>query len=71
MAKLMNLKGIFVYLKDGKHYETNETQNIPEKIDALIKFVPDYPPSPHSEEDHEYIESFMDVFREIQKREKY
>ena len=34
----------------------------------LIKFVPKEPPEPHSQEDHDYINTFPEKFREVFKR---
>jgi hypothetical protein len=35
----------------------------------VISFKPEYPSSPHSEEDHEYIETFDSKLKELMKRE--
>ena len=51
-----------------KIFEYTNVNDIPEKFDHLIKFVPTSPPGPHSEEEHELIDSFMIKFKEIQKR---
>ena len=51
-----------------KIFEYTNVNDIPKKFDHLIKFVPTSPPEPDSEEEHELIDSFMDKFREIQKR---
>tara|TARA_R110001592_G_scaffold319028_1_gene596298 strand:+ start:52 stop:258 length:207 start_codon:yes stop_codon:yes gene_type:complete len=51
-----------------KLFDYTNANDIPEKFDHLIKFVPTSPPEPHSEEEHKLIDSFMNKFREIQKR---
>ena len=51
-----------------KIFEYTNVNDIPEKFDHLIKFVPTVPPEPHSEEEHKLINSFMIKFKEIQKR---
>ena len=52
----------------NKLFDYTNVDDIPKKFDHLIKFVPTSPPEPHSEEEHELIDSFMDKFTEIQKR---
>ncbi len=34
----------------------------------IYKFLPTLPPEPHTQEDHDYINSFMPKMRELQKR---
>jgi hypothetical protein len=46
-----------------------DTEDLPDSYDNLISFKPDERPSPHTEEDHEYHESFTRIFNEILKRE--
>ena len=58
----------FIVKIGKKLFEYTNINDIPEKFDHLIKFVPTVPPEPHSEEEHELIDSFMDKFKEIQKR---
>ena len=56
-------------VKIGKKlFNYTNVDDIPEEFDHLIKFLPKAPPGPHSEEEHELIDSFMNKFREIQKR---
>ena len=40
------------------------------KNENIIKFNPTPPPSPHSEEDHEYIETFDKKLHELMDREE-
>jgi hypothetical protein len=42
--------------------------DIPEEFDHLIKFLPTLPPEPHTQADHDLIDSFMPKMREIGKR---
>ena len=41
-----------------------------EKFDHLIKFVPKEPPEPHTQEDHDYINTFPEKFKEVFAREQ-
>ena len=64
------MKGEFVIRIDNNLYTFNNIQDIPEEFDNVIKFSPEFPPEPHSEEDHDLIHSFVDVLHELMKREK-
>ncbi len=64
------MKGEFVVLI-GKDLHTFENyEDIPEEFDNVIKFLPDYPPGPHTEEDHQYIHTFRSKLKELMQREK-
>jgi len=63
------VKGKFKILIEGNLQVFQDTNDIPEKFDNLIEFLPEYPPGPHTEEQHEEMEGFMDVFRELMERE--
>ena len=51
-----------------KLFDYTNVDDIPEKFDHLIKFLPTTPPSPHTQVEHDLIDSFMPKMREIQKR---
>lgn len=48
----------FVFLINGKLKEYNKYEDIPEDFDHVIKFLPEIPDGPHSEEQHEEIEKW-------------
>ena len=48
-------------------YENYE--DIPEKFDNMILFAPAIPEAPHTEEQHAEIESWMEKFVDVLKRE--
>ncbi len=54
----------------NKLFDYTNVSDIPEKFDHLIKFVPIEPPEPHTQEDHDYINTFPIKFSEIFKREQ-
>ena len=55
----------------SKKISSNEIDNfILFKNENIIKFNPTPPPSPHSEEDHEYIETFDKKLHELMDREE-
>ena len=49
--------------------EYDNYDNIPDKFFRLIKYNPEYPPTPHSEEDHKMIEEFDNKLHEQLRRE--
>ena len=54
----------------NKLFDYTNVSDIPEKFDHLIKFVPIEPPEPHTQADHDYINTFPIKFSEIFKREQ-
>lgn len=63
------MKGIFEILVNGKLEIYHDYNDIPEVFDNVIKFLPDTPPPPHSDEDHREIELWMQRFQELLKKE--
>ena len=64
------MKGSFrVKLFDRSIVEYNNYDDIPDNFYRLLKYNPDYPPTPHSEEDHKIIEEFDNKLHELLKRE--
>ena len=53
-----------------KLFDYTNVIDIPEEFDYLIKFVPTEPPEPHTQADHDYINTFPNKFNEIFKREQ-
>ena len=54
---------------DNNIIEYDNYDNIPDKFFRLIKYNPEYPPTPHSEEDHKMIEEFDKKLHELLRRE--
>ena len=63
------MKGQFIVRIETSLLEFSDYNNIPDKFDNVVIFKPEYPPSPHSEEDHAYIETFDSKLKELMKRE--
>ena len=63
------MKGQFVVKVGTSLLEFSDYNNIPDKFDNLISFKPEYPSSPHCQEDHEYIETFDSKLKDLMKRE--
>ena len=54
---------------DNNIIEYDNYDNIPDKFFRLIKYNPEYPPTPHSEEDHKMIEEFDNKLHGLLRRE--
>ena len=54
---------------DNNIIEYYNFDDIPNKFFRLIKYNPEYPPSPHSEEDHKMIAEFDNKLHELLRRE--
>jgi beta-galactosidase beta subunit len=59
----------FVVMIDGELQEFDCYQDIPERIDHVIEFLPEIPPPPHSEAQHQEIDQWHDLFLELMRRE--
>jgi len=59
----------FVILRNGMLEKYSNYDEIPEKFDNIIKFVPDYSEGPHTHEEHEELHSWNDKLKELLKRE--
>ena len=63
------MKGEFV-IKVGSELVTYDNyDDIPMEFDNLISFKPDAPEPPHSEEDHEEMETYNTKLQELMRRE--
>lgn len=63
------MKGVFEILVNGKLETYHDYRDIPEVIDAVIRFVPDLPPTPHSDDDHEQVKSWTKLLQDLVKKE--
>ncbi len=63
------MKGDFKILIKGDIHSYTEFDDIPEKIGAVVKYLPDYPESPHSEEEHTMMSTFNDKLQQLLERE--
>lgn len=53
---------------DGKMQTGNHWDDLPDEMDAIIAFVPDYPEGPHTQIEHEAMETFNHKLQEAMKR---
>ena len=59
-------------LHNGSFVTYDDWEDVPEDLQFrnVIKFIPDYPEEPHTDEDHEYMETFNDKLQELMRRER-
>ena len=50
-------------LQHGTHWD-----DLPEKMDSIVAFVPNYPAPPHTQEEHDAMATFNDRLQEAMKR---
>jgi hypothetical protein len=59
------LTGEFVIRINGKLEKYNKFNDIPNSFEHIISFKPDYPPEPHTEEQHHQMAKFDDYLKEL------
>ena len=64
------MKGEYVIMVDGKLITYTDYDNIPDTFDHVIKFNPDWPESPHTQEDHDMMAVFNDKLQVLMEIEK-
>ena len=62
-------EGDYAVLVEGEVLEFSHWDDLPETFDNLIRWVPDVPPEPHTEAQHEAISSLPEKLRETLRRE--
>ena len=60
----------FVFQIDGREVTITKWDDVPEEFDHLIKFIPDIPPEPHTEEDHEEMAQWNTRLQELMEKER-
>jgi len=64
------MKGEFIIMVEGKLITYTDYDDIPNTFDHVIKFNPDYPEGPHTQEEHEYMETFNDKLQTLMEIER-
>ena len=59
---------IFDVIIAGKFYRYSRYEDIPERIDQVVRFAPEIPPGPHTQEQHDEIESWLTKFEQLLER---
>jgi len=60
----------FVFKVDGKLVTVHSWEEVPERFDHVIKFLPEIPPEPHTEEQHEEIEQWNSRLQNLMQKER-
>ena len=59
----------FVLMVKGELITYHNYEDIPEDFDHVIEFVPEIPPGPHTDQQHEEIEQWNDKLQELMRIE--
>ena len=59
----------YIIIRNGKQETYTDYDDIPESFDHVIKFVPEVPEPPHTEEEHEEMAQWPGKLKELMKRE--
>ena len=62
------LTGKFVIRRNDKLETYNKFDDIPNSFEHVISFKPDYPPEPHTEEQHDQMSKYNDYLKELMSR---
>lgn len=55
----------FVVMINGALHTYDQYESIPDEFDHVIDFSPEIPPGPHSEQQHQEIESWVPRFQRL------
>ena len=64
------MKGEYVIMVAGELITYTDYDDIPNTFDHVIKFDPDWPEPPHTQEDHDLMEVFNDKLQVLMEIEK-
>jgi len=56
-------------MRDGRLETYTEFEAIPQDFEHVIEFVPEIPPGPHTDQQHEEIEQWNDKLQELMRIE--
>jgi len=65
-----SMKGEFVILRNGELETYSEYDDIPHDFEHVIKFAPEYPSEPHTEEEHAQMATFNDKLQQLMEIER-
>ena len=60
----------FQFIVNGELVTYDRYEDIPETFEHVIKFLPDIPPEPHNEEEHEEIQEWNNKFQKLMDKER-
>ena len=60
----------FQFIVNGELVTYDSWENIPEEFEHVIKFIPDIPPEPHTEDEHAEIEIWNTRLHQLMEKER-
>ena len=60
----------FQFIVNGELVTYDSWENIPEEFEHVIKFIPDTPPEPHTEDEHAEIEIWNTRLQQLMEKER-
>ena len=60
----------FQFIVNGELVTYDKYEDIQETFEHVIKFLPDVPPEPHTEKEHEEIQEWNNKFQELMEKER-
>ena len=64
------MNGTFIIKEENELITYTKYEDIPMVFDHVIKFDPEWPVGPHTDKEHEYMETFNDKLKELMQRER-
>ena len=61
---------VFQIIRKGRLEEYNNYESIPYDFEHVIAFIPEIPPGPHTDEQHEEIESWNSKLQKLMEIER-
>lgn len=58
----------FVIMRNDNIEVYDQYESIPNDLDHVIEFVPEIPPEPHTQQQHEEIDSWLDLFSQLMEK---
>ena len=60
----------FQFIVNGELVTYDSWENIPEEFEHVIKFIPDIPPEPHTEDEHAEMEIWNTRLQQLLEKER-
>ena len=60
----------FQFIVNGELITYDKYEDIPEKFEHIIKFIPDIPEEPHTEEEHDELSLWNERLQELMEKER-
>ena len=60
----------FQFIVNGELVTYDSWENIPEEFEHVIKFIPDVPPDPHTEDEHAEMEIWNTRLQQLLENER-